>query len=440
VSPDIEWRVSEDNREETLVKTPSTAARRWRAGLIAVMIVLGASLGAVYVRIQEPAPLPTPVPTLRPTPIPTLAPPPLIETIDKESLALARGDRSAFMSVQDLSNADWYRSQQKNFETWGAPAGGSQPYEVLDSGSLADGTSLAEVYQYRNDLYFRETRFYRVVGGAWLRTAPDLSFWGGERELNTVHFRAVFANEDQELARYVLFRFEDAYERLCGDLNCPRQRQCIEGLIDNLVGCSSFPRVLTLTLVLSPTVTQARWLTDHAVQTITLPSPRISGIYNRWWSENDPILRTAYHSLITPIAQLASRNFDRWQSDLGGNWFLEAITAWELYRVETIEGEIQPELAQAFYADLLNGLILIPLDTTWTWHVDQDPGMGAGNDRGQIEAEAVIAYIDQTYGPAKVVEFLNVLGPARSTAEAVQAALNVKFAELNRAWLTWLGR
>ena len=437
--PDIEWQVQDETGEQTLIKT-AQRSNRWRVGLIAVMIVLGIGLGAAYVRIQEPAPRPTPTPTLRPTPVPTLAPPPLIETIDRESFALARGDRSAFMAVQDLSNGEWYRTQQKNFEAWGAPAGGSKPYTLLDSGTLPNGSAYAEVYQYRDNRYFRETRFYRVVGGVWLRTEPDLSFWSSERELNSVHFQAVFANEDQELARYVLFRFEDAYEKLCGDLNCPRQRQCIEGLIDNLVGCSSFPRVLTLTLVLSPTVAQARWLTDHGVQTITLPSPRISGLYNRWWSENDPILRTAYHSLITPIAQLASGNFERWQSDLGGNWFLEAITAWELYRVETIAAQVQPELAQAFYSDLLNSLILIPLDTTWTWHVDQDPGMGAGNDRGQIEAEAAIIYIDQTYGPAKVVQFLNALGRARSLDAALQASLKVKFADFNRAWLNWLGR
>lgn len=437
--PDIEWKVNEDNRQETIVKTKRVSPR-WRVGLITLMIVLGAGLGLVYNRIQEPAPQPTPTPTLRPTLVPTLAPPPLIGTIDKESFALARGDRDAFLSVQDLSNGDWYRAQQKNFEAWGAPSGGSKPYNVLDTGTLASGTAYAEIYQYRSDRYFRETRFYRAVGGAWLRTEPDLTFWSDTRELNSVHFHVEFPREDQELAQYVLFRFEDAYERLCADLKCPQQRQCIEGLIDNLVGCSDYPRVMTLTLILSPLPDQPRWQTDRGALTIILPSPRVMGLYNRWWSEDDPILRAAYNSLVTPIAQLASGDLDRWQHDLGGNWFLEAITAWELYQVEPIAAKIDPQLAQAYYADLLDGLILIPLDSTWTWHVDQDPGMGAGNDRGQIEAEAVMAYIDQTYGPEKVVQFLNVIGSAHSTAEAVQAALNVKFADFNRGWLKWLGR
>jgi hypothetical protein len=437
--PDIEWQVEDEAGEETIVKT-MRATTRWRLGLIAFVIVLGVGLGALYGRVQEPAPRPTPTPTLRPTPIPTLAPPPLIETIDQESLALARGDRSTFMAVQDLSNSAWYQSQQKNFEAWGAPSGGSKPYIVLDTGTLASGTAYAEIYQYRADRYFRETRFYRAVGGVWLRTEPDLTFWSGVRELNSVHFHAEFPREDQELAQYVLFRFEDAYERLCADLHCPQQRQCIEGLIDNLVGCSDYPRVMTLTLILSPLPAQPRWQTDHGAVTIVLPSPRVMGLYNRWWSENDPILRTAYNSLVTPIAQLASGDLKRWQRDLGGNWFLEAITAWELYRVEPIAAKVEPELAQAFYADLLSGLILIPLETTWTWHVDQDPGMGAGNDRGQIEAEAAITYIDQTYGADRVVQFLNALGRARSIAEALQTSLKVKFADFNRAWLKWLGR
>jgi hypothetical protein len=438
MSPDIEWQVKDEAGEQTIVKTPDRSAR-WRWKIVVLIIVIGASLGIAYTNIKEPAPPPKPTPTLFPTPVPTLAPPPLINTIDKEALALAHGDRSVFMSLQDLTRPDWYESQQKNFETWGAPAGGSPPYEVLDSGSLADGTAIAEIYQYRSDRYFRETRFYRAVGGIWLRTAPDLSFWSGERTLSTLHFRAVFANEDQELARYVLFRFEDAYDRLCSDLKCPQQRQCIEGLIDNLVGCSNFPRVLTITLQLQPDIQQASWLIDHSTETITLPSPRVMGLYNRWWSENDPIENAAYNSLIFPIAHLASGNSNRWADDLGGNWYLEAITAWELHQVESIKANVPLEQAQQFYSDLLMNDTLLTLDTVWTWRLDRDPSVG-NNDRGQLEAEAVIAYIEQHYGSNGLIKFLNALGPATSLAPALQTSLGISYPEFNRRWLAWLNK
>lgn len=422
--PDIEWQVQDEAGEQTLIKT-AKRSNRWRLGLIALMIVLGGSLGVIYGRVQEPAPRPTPTPTLRPTLVPTLAPLPLIQTIDQESLALARGDRSAFMAVQDLSNGKWYQTQQKNFEGWGIPAGGSKPYLVMDSGTLPNGSAYAEVYQYRTDRYFRETRFYRVVGGVWLRAEPALTFWSSPRELDSAYFHVTFSEEDGELSRDVLFRFEAAYEKLCRDLNCPPRQ---------------FPRALNLTLSLSPLSAQPRWQTERGAVTIVLPSPRLMGVYDYRRSADDPISRAAYNSLITPITQLASGNYDRWQRDLSGRWYLEAIAAWELYRLQTIEGEIQPDLAQAFYSDLLSDVILIPLETTWTWHVDQDPGLGAGNDRGQIEAEAVITYIDQTYGADRVVQFLNTLGNAPSIDAALQSSLQVKFTDFNRAWLKWLGR
>ncbi len=442
MSPDIEWHVKDEAGEQTIVKTPARPAR-WRWPLVALIIVTGVGLGLAYTNIKEPAPLPTPTPTLFPTPVPTLAPLPVVGTIEREALALAAGDRSTFLALQDFRSPDWYQSQQQTFETWGAPAGdhlpgGNLPYEILDSGSLPDGEAWAEVYQYRSDRYFRETRFYRVVGDVWLRTAPDLSFWSGERELNTVHFRAVFANEDQELARYVLFRFEDAYDRLCGDLKCPQQRQCIQGLIDNLVGCSNFPRVLTITLQLKPDVDQASWLIDHSTETITLPSPRVMGVYNRWWSENDPIENAAYQSLLAPITRLASGNLDRWNTDQGGFWFAEAMIDWELHHVTQLGAGVLRDQAQAFYSNLLADVNLIPLDTTWTWHVNQDPSVGAGNDRGQIEAEAVIAYIEQHYGSNGVIKFLNALGPATSLAPALQTSLGISYPEFNRRWLAWL--
>lgn len=439
MSPDIEWQVKDEAGEQTIVKTPDRSAR-WRWNLVALIIVIGAGLGIAYTNINEPAPTPAPTATVLPTPVPTLTPPPLIETIRREALALAQGDRSTFMSVQDLSNGLWYQSQQKNFETWGAPAGGSQPYEVLDSGQLPDGVAWAEVDQYRSDRYFRETRFYRVVGGAWARTAPDQSFWGSEQSLDTVHFHVTFAAEDRELAQYVIFRFEDVYERLCGDLNCPQQRQCIEGLIDNLVGCSPFPRTLTITLQLLPAAEQSDWVIYRGAEFISLPSPRITGLYNRWWSENDPIQRTAYDSLIFPIAHLASGDPNRWTDDLGGNWYLEAIAGWELHRVEFIPADVRLDQAQQLYSSLLADVQLIPLDTVWAWHIDQDPSMGADNDRGQIEAEAVIAYIEQHYGSAGLIKFLNALGPASALEPALQASLGISYLEFNQRWLAWLNK
>src|SRR5450756_1909358 len=135
MSPDIEWQVKDEAGEQTIVKTPDRSAR-WRWKIVVLIIVIGASLGIAYTAIKEPAPPPKPTPTLFPTPVPTLAPPPLMNTVDREALALAHGDRATFMSLQDISNSAWYQMQQKNFKAWGTPIGGGQPYIALDSGAL----------------------------------------------------------------------------------------------------------------------------------------------------------------------------------------------------------------------------------------------------------------------------------------------------------------
>ena len=93
MSPDIEWQVGDEAGQRTIVKTPP----------------------------KPPAP---------PTSIPTPTPPPLEAAIDQESQALAGGDLSAFMAMQDTVDDEWVLSQRESFQAWGSAPTGNQLYTV----------------------------------------------------------------------------------------------------------------------------------------------------------------------------------------------------------------------------------------------------------------------------------------------------------------------
>lgn len=440
MSPDIEWHIGEASEQETVVKTQRIPSPRWRKFLIGAMLTLGASLGVAYSAIP-PAPLPR-----TPTPVSTIPPPPPLEpVIHRESHALASGDEGTFLAQQDQVDGSWYREQQAAFKSWRTPPG-DRLYTILEQGYSATGRAWAEINQWISpDVYIRETRFYQlretIDGPQWKRARPDRSFWSGTQWRGTsVHFQIAYPAEDNRQAWRVTERFERVYDVLCRDLNCPARNSAARGI--QLI----FDPAQT-----SPVIDAA---TDYL--TITLPSPRLLEFHEPLGVADDAVTTLAYRVLLNPVARQASGDAARWRTNTNGDLILQGIQAWQQLRIQLARatppeqtfinapGELwpspsqgDPSATQQFYRDLLAGAQLRPLLSLWALPPD---ALMTGGDGDVIDAEidALIAFIEERYGNAGVIKFLNALGPARSIDQAIETAFSVPFADFNQQWREWI--
>ncbi len=418
--PQIEWQVREDNSEQTIVKTPSTSARRWRLSLIALMIVLGVGLGAIYSSIKEPAPRPTSAPTItpNPTPIPATEMPSLDATIDREAQALADGDFKTFLSLQDQSDGPWYQSQVRNFRAWGRPPRDDQhfdspySYKKFQPEPFMTDRIWVDIRQYRNGTYFYEARLYFNVNGQWSHTRPDASFWWGQyRSLQSQHFDILYPLEDSNLISSVEDRFETAYVQVCADLNCSIDSTRIQ-------------------IHISPFVQQPDWTNFDFPYIIVLPSPRITGMFDTndaamLNQRDDPVMHIAYESLTSHLVQDLSGGYTRWAN--GRGWFyMQAVEAWELNRVSA-----KPNMMQLLPpSSLASDVQLARLESLWD-------GQDVPSNPEQV-ANSVIFFIEQKYGPESVSKFLQATGPANSLAEAIKNSLGVDEIQFEQQWKDWL--
>jgi hypothetical protein len=413
MSPQFEWQVSvESARQDALIKTSEPRPPRRRKVIVGLMILLGISLGVVYSSIPEPS---TPIPTVMPVP-------PIADTIDREARALAQGRLQAFMSIQDPNDFQWRNSQLTNFKAWGSPPDYSDLYTVVESGTLPNGHKWADINQARDDQFFRETRFYRLQNNQWMRIAPDLSLWGEEQTTQTAHFDLVYREGDAYFAGIVAQHYEEAYRKLCIDLGCDT----------NFDG--SFPRVLTMTLIFRPDESRAGAQANQQY-TFTLTSPRLTGLYFQtlYYSapgRDEPIEREAYQDLLFLTAWIASGDVGHWsQTSSDGFIFVLSAAQWEAARLP-----LTRDLVQAVDPALLVGDNYIPLDELWVWPAEPSTRTGQLISN---EALAMIHFIDETYGPETVVEFLHALGYAQSLPHAIEIT-GLPYGDFEAKWLKWI--
>jgi hypothetical protein len=442
MAPEIEWDVDTSTHSQTIVKTPPLRSPSPRNRIVVLLVVVfGVALGVMYRSIPEPPKPPTPTPTI-------VALPPLIaEVVDREVQALADGDQATFMSIQDQNDASWYQAQADTFETWGQAPATNPEYTVIETGTLADNRVWVDVRQwYGNFTYVRETRFYRLRDNRWLRTRPDVSFWSGkDAQSSTPHFDLIYPKEDQSLAQIIADRYERAYVVLCGDLHCE-------------IGPTSrvLPHVLTMTLNLTRDDTSTTLDQGQSI-TITLPSPRLMRIVDRWGVPNDPIDAAAFDQMVIPIARIVSGGADRWFKSSDGVLFFNAIVAWERQRANNIVtseffvmdartgqlirlvsgGESEPP--HQAYIDQLKDAQLVPLKAMWSWPLNMPPDSNMLKTM-QVEASALIAFIQTKFGADGVTRFLYALNSAQSLPEAIEASFDQKYAEFETEWLKWIGK
>jgi hypothetical protein len=203
---------------------------------------------------------------------------------------------------------------------------------------------------------------------------------------------------------------------------------------------------LTLTLTIQPTLTQPAVQERRGKLQLSLPSPRVVGYYQDANTPGDPFVAMAYDTLIDPVVRLASGNYARWETDRGGELFLQAIATWKRSRVQN---EIQPlrlfyapaflpsAARREYYRSWFKHELLLPLDALWDWPT-QGRGFGLLQHVAVSEAEAIIAFLAEQHGEGGLVHFLNTLGKAQSLEEALETALPVTFEEFNRQWQQWI--
>jgi hypothetical protein len=426
--PEIEWQIGDKVGDETIVALPPP--RHWRTDLIAVMLGLGAGLGLIYSSIQEPPARPTPTPFIQPSPQPTSGPDRAYEnilalgkTIGVEAQALADGDLKTFLALQDPLDAFWLRDQQNNFQAWGRPPANDPHFirlyfyiETISAVPPRDRATV-DIRQYRNGQYFRETRFYRFELDRWVHTRPDMSFWSGlTKTTRTAHFDLAFPIEDEALMGAVADRFEAAYQQVCTGLNCPGNSHSVF-------------TASTIHLIFDPNVDQI-WSDAALPMTITLPSPRVSGLYETVDANvrqlDDPIRRVAIDSLILPLTEMLSSGAERWAQNRPGWFYLQAVIAWQRDRLAA-QSDITHLLPPS---SLSNNIPLVHLESLWS-------GQATPSNPEQV-ANSVIFFIEQKFGSDSVSKFLQAIGPANSFAQAIQDSLNIDEVSFEQQWKAWL--
>ncbi len=441
MAPEIEWDVDTSTHSQTIVKTPPLRSPSPRKRMVVLLIVVfGVALGVIYRSIPEPPKPLTPTPTI------VALPPSIAAVVDREVYALANGDQAAFMSIQDSNDASWYQTQADAFETWGQAPETNPEYTVIATGTLTDDRVWVDVRQWHGNFnYVRETRFYRLRNNQWLRTRPDVSFWNGQNaQSSTTHFDLIYPTEDQSLAQIIADRYERAYVVLCGDLHCE---------IDP--GSKVLPHVLTMTLILARD-DKATTLDQGRSITITMPSPRLTRIVDRWGVPNDPTDAAAFDQMVIPIARIVSGGAERWFKSSDGVIFFNAIVAWERQRANIVASEffvIDPHTGQLIrlvsgadnapqqqaYIDQLKGAQLVPLAAMWSWPLNMPPDSNMLKTM-QVEASALIAFIQTKFGADGVTRFLYALNSAQSLPQAIEASVDQKYAAFEAEWLKWIGK
>lgn len=422
MSPDIEWHVGEDAEQETIVKTPQHKPPRWRALAIMVAAGLGLALGVVYRSIPEPAP--RPAPAVFPEPAPpqfTSSSPLALDTIERESLALATGDLSTYMEIQDAADAGWRQVQLGSFRPWGTPANGPL-YTIVESGTLSAGRLWVDVIQFRADQYFLQTRFYQLRDQRWQRIAPvsDPAFWGEEQTAETPHFVLKFRAQDAHLAAALAQRYELVYARACRDLNCEGPKQ----LPDD--------RRPQITLQAANVVPRIDLQSDQL--RYTLPSPRLSGLYFPTRQGEQPgqdrsLNQSVVESIVYYVARNSVRTLSTWPIDPASQQFLGIIADWESLRLMGRPNRqliVRPE--QLTSPDLPDLASLWTLPPRFTSHLAE---------LRWIESTALVSFLDEQYGADKVVALLHTLGQTSSLPDAIKR-LDLPDRDFEKEWRAWL--
>ncbi len=421
MSPDIEWHVGEDTELETVVKTTRKPVARWRKLAIALAACLGVGVGVIYASIPEPVrpPTPTPLPTVTPLPLPPLEP-----VIDREARSLSNGDMQAFMRLQDPKDYQRRQDALALYSVWGVPPDDNQFYSIVDAGTIGRDHAWADVIQYRDGQYFRETRFYRLSGINWLRTKPisDTEFWGAEQTSTTDHFALTYHARDADQVQLVASQFERLYAQLCDEYHC------------DLTPIAQRKIPIVFSADSETPSGRGRNGGFGGFGALTLPSPRLSGLYYttldmRELGSNDQLEHYFNDYLLVPAMYSIALQPNRGSGRRGAMPLIMAITRWELNR-----RGVTPANSLPYQTDLLSSTQSIDLESLWAV-----PFTNTRTSRAAMwtYSNALIQFIDEQYGAGTVIDFFGSLREAQSLSDAIDM-IGLPYNEFDAKWQAWL--
>ena len=421
MSPDIEWRVGEETEQETIARVTSGKPSRWRKPIMLLAAALGIGLGLLYASIPEPA---RPIaPTI---PVATSLPPapPLEWTVDREARALSNGDMQTFIGLLDPDDYRWRQDQISSFTPWGTPLSSGEFYRIIATDRPDAQHAWADVLQYRSGKFFRETRFYRLRDGAWVRTRPvsDPAWWGDEKTIATRYFQITYLAADDALSHLLASYLSRESRETCRTFSCRSDEQ---------------PPVVHFILRPDATFYQPRVERSESTFTVTLPSPRLAGYYSTDFSgvnvADDRWTQYYDRYLYFPLLYTAIGGLDRWSQNRDGLMYLYAVGFWDLNR----RGRSSVGRWQfPFSPELVTDMLALSSDTLWDWPADASK---ASVQVRLANASALVQFIDETYGEEMVLRFFHTLRSAQSLAQAIDG-LGVPYSEFDAKWLEWSNR
>ncbi len=144
----------------------------------------------------------------------------LVAAVQNEALVMASGDRTALEAVLDpTASSEWTTAQVRRVAASPPPV----PTHIAQAHLFGDvamvpvllpGAEAGAPAQ-------RENRFYRLVGGKWLRTEPPAALWGPQRELTTAHFRFLYGDLDAEAVEVLASQVEALYADTVQEFDAP---------------------------------------------------------------------------------------------------------------------------------------------------------------------------------------------------------------------------
>ncbi|MCY4072716.1 MAG: hypothetical protein OXG60_15590 [Chloroflexi bacterium] len=146
----------------------------------------------------------------------------LRETVRAEAAALRIGDLNTFLAVQDSASETWRQRQQAVFREYSdikARHDIDLTGEILDL-EIDGQRGRVVVEEIINGVRYAQVWFYRNLGGGWRHVAPDFSFWGEERRLETDATSILYSDLDERFAQALSQAASGWSRRGCQILRC----------------------------------------------------------------------------------------------------------------------------------------------------------------------------------------------------------------------------
>ncbi|MCS7220253.1 MAG: hypothetical protein RML36_00125 [Anaerolineae bacterium] len=339
-------------------------------------------------------------------------------TVDLEAWAWRNGDDSLLASLIDTQRDEaWayrFRRMQEWMRRWAGdrlqmPIVEAQDVKLYDDLAMVVVLVTQPAFPWETAPY-RETRFYRLVNGRWLRTAPAPALWGPLQTTETEHFRFEFHQRDAK----AVIAAAPKVEALYGDLH-------------RLVGLEeTSSERLVIKVVPRTDVISWRFLTNQ----LTVPSPVLLAVPQDM-SEAEALIQAIAYPLTRRVVDQAAQQAQvktQWQPLVLG---LRLWLSWDNSRLPSfwrfrLEESLRQRMAQAPAPRLAD---LIDSGQTWLY---------SNRWASTMAAVTVVDHMMTRYGRDRLSALLRGLGRYESWDELIPAVFGVPADAWEASWQAYL--